>query len=184
MNQIITLNKTIIEIGKEFQKFEIIKKDSSKLMKAINLFLVIMSFGTNRNFMKNFVTTIGQKVYVPNGWDKWVDEAKIGVLRHERVHMRQSKRLTPILYSIIYLFLPVPFFFAYGRAKLEWEAYTESIKTRAELCGIDSARDKEYRDKLIKNFTGPSYLFMFPFKKTLNKWYDKVLSEIEAGDKK
>jgi hypothetical protein len=176
-----TVEETIEEIKSEFPNFKLVAKQDSWLMKVINVFLIIITFGQNRMFMKGFITTIGTTIYTNETWDTNPVSSKVAVLRHERVHMRQNKRLTTPLYVFLYLFFPLPFLFAYGRAKLEWEAYTESIRTQVHFHGIDRIKnDEDYRHHTISHFTNSEYLWMFPFRSILNKWYDKAISQIEA----
>jgi hypothetical protein len=175
-----TLSATIEDILKEFPKFKILKKSESWLMKTISKLLFFISFGKNQSFMINFITTIGNTVYVPDGWDNKPEKSGIEILMHERIHMRQSKKLTPIIYSLAYLFFPIPVGFAWARAKLEWEAYAESMRVKSYFQGIDSIKTPEFKEYLFSNFTGPSYLFMMPFRSVLEKWYKQYFDGVES----
>ena len=84
-------DKLLDEIKTEFPDFKLMKKKDSKLMNAIDGFLKVITFGQMMNFMESFVTTIGNTVYVPSAWDSKSPSAKAITMRHERVHMRQSK---------------------------------------------------------------------------------------------
>jgi len=37
------------------------------------------------------------------------------------------------------------------------------------------------RDRIISRFTGPSYLWMWPFRETLERWYDEAVEDIAQG---
>jgi hypothetical protein len=169
------------EIKIEFPKFKIVQKTDSNLMVVIALFLKILTFGKNKEFLTTYITTIGNTIYVPDDWNFRPWQPKYIVIRHERIHLRQSKKYGSILFSLIYLFFPIPFLFAYGRAKLEWEAYEESLRTEAELFGVNYIKQDKVKDFIFKQFTTSVYLWMFPFKSTLNKWYQKSLKNIEFG---
>src|SRR3972149_9289554 len=116
-----------IAIRKEFPGFLIKKKTDSRMMRAIDLFLKIITFGQMKKFMSSFITTVGEVVYVPDNWDGKTEQNRMIVLRHERIHMRQAKRYTRPLFSFLYLFFPLPTVFAYFRMRLEREAYEESM---------------------------------------------------------
>lgn len=174
-------DQLLIDIKSEFPKFEIFNKTNSKFMKLIAKILHILSFGKNKAFLTTYITTIGNTIYVPNDWDSRSWQSKYIVIRHERVHLRQSKKYGAVLFSLIYLFFPIPFLFAYGRAKLEWEAYEESLRTEAELFGVNYIKQDKVRDFIFEQFTTGAYLWMLPFKSILIKWYEKSLKNIEYG---
>jgi len=67
---------------------------------------------------------------------------------------------------------------AYGRARLEQEAYAESIRAAAEVWGNDAVRNPEYRNYVIEQFTGASYGWMWPFRRSLERWYDQILATL------
>lgn len=178
-----TYNSIINEIKLEFPKFKVVCKSDSWMMKVIDIFLKIVSFGQANKFMTVFVTTIGNTIYVPNSWDTLDDVFKISVLRHERVHMRQSKKYWFPFYSFLYLFVFFPVVFAWYRKKFEQEAYEESLRAMVDLQG------KEILDKIdpeffISQFTTGAYLWTWPFRKSITKWYNetkaKILTEQET----
>lgn len=176
-----SVDEIVNDIRNEFPDFKMEAKSTSFLMKSIGLFLKILSFGTSNKFMDNYITTIGHTIYTSGGWDNMEDISKMIVLRHERVHMRQQKRMGRFLFSFVYLFLIFPAFLALGRAKLEMEAYEETIRAEIELRGTSRVWSKDYQDWLISQFTGPAYLFMWPFKKTVASWVSKAVERsVEA----
>ena len=173
-----TLEDLATEIRSEFPDFKLEPKSGSKLMKAIGTFLTIVSFGKAKGFMDSYITTIGHTVYTSAHWDTTMDEiSKIIVLRHERVHMRQQKRMGRFLFSLCYLLPFFPIGLAWGRAKLEMEAYTESVKAEVELRGTARPWSKEYQDWLASQFLGPSYLYMWPFPNSIRPWIRSVVDK-------
>jgi hypothetical protein len=77
----------------------------------------------------------------------------------------------------------IPFFpvgLAYGRARIEWEAYTETIRATAEIRGLAAARHPDLRHHILKQFTSGAYGWMWPFPRMLNRWYDDALRLIES----
>lgn len=169
--------KVIQDIKSEFPSFEVIDKRSSNFMKFINIILKILSFGMNKSFMEAYTTTIRYKLYTPEDWETYSDITRAVVLRHELVHMRQSKKLTFPIFTFLYIFFPLPMFVAYSRAKFEMEAYKESIRASAEYKGVEYIKSQHFQDHLVEQFTKAQYLYMFPFKKTVTKWVVDAVEE-------
>ncbi len=82
--------------------------------------------------------------------------------------------------TFVYLIPFLPIFLAYGRARIEWEAYTETLRATAELYGIDAARD--LRPMIVKRFVGADYGWMWPFPKTIHRWFDAAIDDIARRD--
>lgn len=167
-------NKLIDDIRKEFPDFKIIKKTDSRFMKFINIFLYVSSFGKMKTFMNSFITTIGTTVYVPDSWDDRSVSSKAITMRHERVHMRQARDFGRIAFSLLYLFFPVPLVFAYFRMKFEKEAYEESLKAAYEYYGT-KLFTQALKDDIVQHFTSAEYMWMWPWKKSMEEWYDRVV---------
>lgn len=177
MDKLAALEMTIRE---EFPNFEVVRKSDSRLMSVIHTLLMCISFGQMRTFMVDFVTTLGTTVYVPTKWETWPVPSKMAVLRHERVHMRQAKKYGRVLYSFLYLFVPLPIGLAYYRMLFEKEAYTESLRAYADYYGVDSLRGGASRNSMVRHFTTAEYMWMWPFKKRMEKWYDNEVSKLGA----
>lgn len=169
--------KILNEIKKEFPEFEIIQKKNSNFMKIIDIALKIITLGKMKTFMTNFITVMGTKVYVNEAWESYDSLSKTIVLRHERIHMRQAKKYGRLLFSILYLLVPFPVGIAYFRKKFEQEAYEESIKAAHEYYG-DQIFTKDMREKTIAHFTTAEYFWMWPWKKSLNKWYSSIIKKV------
>jgi hypothetical protein len=63
---------------------------------------------------------------------------------------------------------------------MEWEAYEQSIRAIIQLEGVDAARGA--KSWFISQFTSANYLFMWPFPKTVGKWYDDAVTRIAAEE--
>lgn len=166
------------EIRAEFPHFRIVKKRESLFSKAIDIALRIVTLSAQREFMTRYHTVIGNTLYVPDAWEGTPDVAKVITLRHERVHLRQRRRYGDIVMTFLYL---VPFFplgLAYGRARIEWEAYTETMRATAEYRGIEAAR--ELRDYIVAQFTSGAYGWMWPFRSVVGRWFDEAMKQLEA----
>jgi hypothetical protein len=175
----------VLEIKKEFPSFKIVPKSESWLSKTINVLLLIITFGQQKTFMSRYTTTIGNTIYTPANWDKRPETSRLAILRHERVHLRQAKKYTRFFFSFLYLFVFFPTVFAYFRKKFEQEAYEESIRARIEYSGIEYVKRSEYKAFLVKQLTSAQYFWTWPFKKSIEKWFDetleKILKELDNG---
>jgi len=95
------------------------------------------------------------------------------MMMHERIHMRQRNRYGGFLFSFLYLFFPFPIFFAYYRMKFEKEAYEETMYAVVLVYDNDAAEMlRASRDHIVSHFTSATYFWMWPFKKSIERWYD------------
>jgi hypothetical protein len=171
----------IQEMQQEFPGFRIVPKRESPLSKLIDVALRIVTLGGQRDYLRHYHTVLGSTLYTPESWDRTPDLERLITLRHERVHLRQRRRLTFPLMAFVYM---VPFFpvgLAYGRARLEWEAYEETLVATAELCGLSALRSEGLREHIVRRFTGADYGWMWPFRSVVEHWYDQAVQKIESG---
>lgn len=162
-------------ILQDFPHFKEVRKSDSGLMKFIGAFLRIVTFGGMKSFMDSFTTTIGTTVYTPSSWDSMDDAGRCIVLRHERVHMVQKAHYGMWLFTLMYLIPIFPIGFAWFRAAFEMEAYGETITATLELRGAQVAMAPEFKARMVSRFTGPSYLWMWPFPDRVGEWFDTAL---------
>jgi hypothetical protein len=162
----------------EIPGFQIVRKDRSRLHRAIHVGLTIVTLGKMRTYLDAFQTTLGRTVYVTSDWDDWDRDRRYVTLRHEAVHLRQFRRLTFPVMAILYLLVPFPLGLAYCRARLEWAAYAETIRAAAEVWGRAHPRRTEFREHVVSQFLGPSYGWMWPFRGQVERWYDRALSTV------
>jgi hypothetical protein len=176
----LTLSELFIdEIRNEFPEFRIVRKAGNAFSQTIDTALKILTLGGQRHYLTHYHTVIGYTLYVPESWEKGSDVDRVILLRHERVHMRQRRRYGMLGMAFLYLLPLFPLGLAYGRARIEWEAYEETLRATAEHLGLDVARCPELRAKLIERFTGPDYGWMWPFPKTVGRWIDIAVRDIE-----
>lgn len=194
MNRIL-LTKLEEAIKEKAPNFEVKFKDESKFMKLLGMILF-----SNKFFMTNYITTIGQKVYWPSKEHYESNpESSFKVLAHEAVHIFDSMK-TPIQFNLGYLFpqilalpmvlfpvlitlvacsvlspwwllsllllvflapIPAPF-----RKKSEVRGYGMTL--RVSMWRYGSISNYMFQ-KIVDNFTGPNYYFMWPFKKQVEK---------------
>lgn len=165
------LTDLLADIKTEFPSFKLMRKEDSKFMKT--LAVLVKPFCPD--FQQSFGTTIGKTVYYPSHWD---DSTLYEVLRHERVHMRDSDKWGP-LYYLTYVLLPLPFIIS-GRAYWEFRGYCETLKVLWEFHGKPVGTDglpvlwRRDLDWVVEQFTGPSYLFMLPMPKLLRRAFERA----------
>lgn len=171
-------SELVKEIKEEFPQFSIVRKTDSRLMRTLDFFLGMISFGGLSSFMSSFTTTIGNTTYTPLEWQVISEAGRCVILRHERVHLRQQVRYGKVLFALLYLFAFLPVGLAYYRTKFEKQAYAESLRATLEYYGRDILLRPQSRVYMIKLFTGASYLWMWPFRKSVEKWYDDEVSAL------
>ena len=160
----------------------IVKKCDSLLHRVIHYALIGVTFGGMRSYLDSYQTTIGRTIYVTGDWDERDPLERYCTLRHEAVHLRQFRKFSLPGMALMYLFLPLPLGVAYFRSRFEMEAYAESIRAAADVYGPDHPRRESYREHVVRQFTGPSYGWMWPFKKAVERWYDGVLASLPTAE--
>jgi hypothetical protein len=166
----LTYDKIVFELKVEFPKFKIVQKDKSWLMWF--QYYAMLMFLWNKVYMTDFITVFGNTVYMPLSFIGTKDGAD--VLRHERVHMRDSRGWMKIPYCISYIMLPIG---PSGRAYWEFRAYVETMQACYDRYGFIP---DDFIDFITDIFTGPKYLFMFPFPKTIRKWLLEARTKIRS----
>lgn len=167
----------IAEMRAEFPTFAVLEKRDSALQKTIHYLLSIITFGGQRSYLTKYHTVLFGKLWVPDHWKETPDLDRVILLRHERIHLRQRARMGDIVMGFVYLVPFFPLFLAYGRARIEWEAYEETLRATAELKSLEDAR--ALRAFLKARFVGPDYGWMWPFPKTIDRWFDETMRKIE-----
>lgn len=170
----------VAAITREFPAFRIVPKAGDRLSRLIDVTLRIVTFGGQRHYMTRYHTVLGDTLYVPLSWPAMAPIDKVILLRHERVHLRQRRRYGFLPMAFLYLVPWFPLGLAYYRARIEWEAYTETLAATAELKGIEAARDPGLREHIIQRFLGPDYGWMWPFRRQIEGWYDEALAGLNS----
>jgi hypothetical protein len=169
------------ELHREFPRFVLVDKSQSPSQKVIDVLLRIVTLGQNRHYLSHVITTFGQRVYVPPTWEAMDPVDRIIILRHEAVHIRQYKRFTWPGMMLLYLFLPLPLFFAGGRAFIELEAYKETLTATWELRGPEAARATSLRDQIVQRFTGSDYGWMWVHGRMIRRALQRHLESLEVS---
>ncbi len=168
----------VAQLEAEIPGFRIVRKDHSRFQRVIDRALRIVTLGKQREYLTCYQTTIGRTLYVTSDWFERDPIRRYVTLRHEAVHLRQFRRWTLPGMAMLYIFFPLPFGLAWCRAAFEKAAYAETIRVTAEVYGADTVRDPEFRADLLSEFLGPQYGWMWPFRKSMERWYDGVLAEL------
>jgi len=164
------------EIYAEFPTFEIRPKKGSPLQGAIHVALAAMTFGGQRVYLTHYYTAMFGKLWVPESWARLPDLDRYVLLCHERIHLRQRRRMGDAGMAFVYLVPFFPLFLAYGRARIEWEAYAETLRATAEVYGLESA--ERLRPQIVRRFVGGEYGWMWPFPRVIHRWVDEALANL------
>jgi hypothetical protein len=170
----------VAAMKEEFPHFRVVPKAGHRLSRAIDLGLKLVTLGGQRGYLTRYHTVLGNTLYVPTSWAVATETERMIILRHERVHLRQRRRLGGWLMALVYLLPFVPLGLAYGRARLEWAAYRETLSATAEYLGLGAVKSPLCRQRIVERFTGADYGWMWPFPSVVGRWYDEVVAELEA----
>ncbi len=168
------------ELAREIPGLRLVYKRDDAFSRLLSRAVRVATFGAQSRYMTRYVTTIGRTIYVPEGWDARDPRNRYVTLRHEAVHLRQFRRMGRVGMSLMYLLPIFPLGLAWGRARIEWEAYAETFRATAEVFGQSVAERDELRQHVVKQFVSGAYGWMWPFPKTVNRWIDEVLAELRA----
>lgn len=166
------------ELRVEFPGLRVIDKRDDRFSRLIDVALKGITLGGQSAFMTRYVTTIGRTIYLPSGWRKRSPESRYCTLRHEAVHLRQFRRYGLVLTAAIYLLPIAPLGLALGRARLEWEAYAETLRAHAEVYGVEAAQAAELHAYIERQFTSAAYGWMWPFRGQVRGWIDAEVERI------
>jgi hypothetical protein len=170
------------ELRAEFPRLRVIEKAGDPFSKLVDAALRVVTLGGQRHYMTRYVTTMGSTIFLPTGWAQRSAESRYVTLRHEAVHLRQFRRYGRVGTALLYLLPILPLGLAYGRARLEWEAYAETLRATYEVRGLEAAREPELHAHIVKQFTGPAYGWMWPFPRAVNGWIDRLVLELALSD--
>lgn len=173
------LEQLLADFAKRPRPIHVVRKSSYWHQRAAGTALKIITLGGQNSYLSHYVTTLGHTIFVPDDFESWNPTQAWETLRHEAVHVRQFERYGWLGMILFYGLLPLPLGLAYGRARLEWEAYTETLRAVAEAEGLQAAKSPFLHHRIVRRFTGPDYAWMWPFPKTIQRWIDSAIEEIE-----
>lgn len=174
-------DRLLAELQREFPRLRVCPKSEDVLQRLTALALRVATLNGQRTYLSHYTTVFGHTIFTPSEWDQRSDAQRYITLRHEAVHLRQMARLGQIRMALLYGLWVFPIGLAWGRARLEWEAYAETLRASAEVYGIDFARSTSMREHLVTQFTSAAYGWMWPFPAQVNRWIDEEIGRIEAS---
>lgn len=169
------------EILEEFPRFRLREKAGDRLSLLIGLTLKVITAGGQRTYLSRYHTVLGSTLYLAPTWHQMTDEERYVLLRHERVHLRQRRRYTSVGMALLYLIPILPLGLAYGRARIEWEAYCETLAAAAEVWGILAVKEPNFRRQIVERFVSADYGWMWPFPRAVGHWYDLEIARLESS---
>jgi len=198
MSQSIQQYQALVEaIKKEIPTVSIKYKDEDAVQCALGKVLFF-----NLDYMTKYTSTFGKTVYFPSRvfvQSNYRRATKI--LAHEYVHLcdrRQWPGLFELLYSVpqvlallsllsffslwwllcLLFLLPLPGL-AFFRAVLEIRGYAMNMAINYFRYGSIKQKTK---DSIVEHFTSGTYYWMFPFRKAVYRWLDRVEMGIKAKE--
>lgn len=180
------LDQLAIELKAEFPSLVFQFKADHWWWKVAHWFILIVSFGGNRTFLTGFTTTFGMCIGFSAGHTKRikerVEEDRVwSVLMHEREHLRQFKKYSLPGMILLYGLVFFPVGLAYFRARFERAGYKQTL-----MCWFILDRGWAENPEAIKwlttQFTGPNYVWSWPFKKTVQGWFTQELSRLQCQE--
>jgi len=171
----------VAELARTHPGLRIIPKGQSRLCRVIDRTLRIITLGGQSQFMTGFVTTLGQRIYVPDDWEQVPPGQRYCTLRHEAVHVAQFRRWTFPGMVLLYVLLPLPAGLAPGRTWLEWQAYRETLRAHWQVYGTSHAKSPALAKHIVARFTGPEYAWMWIVGRHVRRWIARELDRLEAS---
>lgn len=153
---------------------------------SLHYIVLAVTFGTNRRFLTDYLTTIGPWIGVPEGYDPSRPENQ-PTLEHEREHIRQYHRyglgwlpLGMLVVAILYAIVPLPLGFAYFRWRLEREAYAVGYRAELKLYAARPgvlppdvwARRRQLIEHGVAQLSGGSYGWAWLPSSQVRRWFE------------
>jgi len=175
-------------------------KDEVKGWRILAAIVMLLTFG-KVNLLTRFWATIGNVVYVPLRLDEKGKVYRYGdlpyedyyILSHELKHVEQFARLGfpkvrggralgVVVFALLYIFPFFPIGLAYGRYRLEREAYLAGL-VAAKRIGYEKWASRHYQkpplpqlEKAIQACSvSPWYLWPWPFPQSVRRWFVAAL---------
>lgn len=159
-------------MARALPRFAICYKDESPLQRLIGR--LVRPF--NAAYLTRYTTVMFGRVYFPSR--AWRADAGPGaiysILRHEAVHLLDARRF-PLIFHLSYLLLLPAGLTA--RAWWEWRGYVETMRVEV---AINGGVDDRMIDWIAERFTGPDYLFMWPFPNQIRRRLRATARRLEA----
>ena len=146
------------------------KKATNKWCHRVNNLWNYLTRSREDSFLKR-ASTVGKHIYMPDGWDYATTPLyqTYVTLKHEAEHLHFFTRFGLVFGLILYLFLPLPVFFAYGRYRMERRAAVEELLAISDIGGDAWNRLNLYSDAL----TNVRYFYTWYSKHAVRRWLNR-----------
>jgi hypothetical protein len=181
-------------------------KEDVLAWRILSAVVLVLTFG-KVNMLEQFWATIGNVVYVPRRYDPEqkktyrygdlpFDDYK--TLSHELCHVKWfyklgfpsfkgGRAIGVVIFALLYIFPIFPVGLAYFRYRFEREAYLAGLLA-AKRIGYEEYVKTHYQgphepliDKAVRYCsTSPYYLWMWPFPRSVRRWFEAALLREEA----
>ena len=180
-------------VSEKIPGFAVVEKANSQVMRFFDNVLFFVP-----GFMTSFITTYYPKVYVPS-LHRWNlnHMATISILAHEYVHLSDRKKMG-LLFNLAYLSPQVLAVFALLTPLNPWFLFCLLFLAPIPSPGRTWAEIRGYRmtiavyywlsagrynlDYTTDHFVGPSYYWMWPFRKYIKKRLEIEYQKIKDND--
>ncbi|MHA1732988.1 MAG: hypothetical protein ACTSU5_13660 [Promethearchaeota archaeon] len=137
----------------------------------------------NRVYNSHYTTTFYPGIYVPHTFLRWRPSRIVELFDHERVHLRQYRRVGGTLpFLFLYNLVPFPVLIAYVRYKWEREAYERTILHEYNWRGPEYVRSDQFIDKvMVPRLNGSEYGFTWFDKGGIRRWVLETVDKVERG---
>jgi hypothetical protein len=158
------------EMKAKYSKLKLVAKEDSKFMQLLFKWTLMKIWCPL--FLTNFTTTINYTIYMPK---KYIGTRQgYSINTHEEVHLAQFHKWWYLFSATYLLLLPMGITM---RAYWEWQAWKVTLATHMQLYGEVSP---QLQNSIVQHFAGPTYLYMFPFKKYMRKLVTREVSRLNA----
>lgn len=148
--------------------------------RTLDFLVKLVTLWRVRDFLTDYATTIGNICGVPVAWGLVLPDE---LAAHEGWHVQQQRRLGLgsvwvglVPWGIAWLFLPLPIGLAWCRYALERSAYVKGFHAKLDDV-LDPSERKAARadmiDFAVKQMTGASYGWAWPFPKAVRRWFEE-----------
>ena len=187
------LDRLLWELSREFPDLVFIHKRDSTWHWFLHILICIFTLGFNRKYLSKMTTTGKNSIAWSDAhWKRLnsgidADHDRVwATLMHERVHLRQFKRLGSFKMAVHYLHPPFVIWH-HGRIVTERPGYIQSLRAQWSLgntemiLGAVKFKDgSTYRDRWVSQFTGSNYGWMHLLgRKTVEGWYDAEIRRLQ-----
>jgi hypothetical protein len=183
------LDTLLTDLKKEFPELIICLKNDVWWHWVIHVLICVITLFFNRRYMGGFTTTTPNRIALsddyyrklkiigPSDNPSLCDYDEIWVtLSHERQHLRDFRDWG--FFKMAWMYLIPPFFFAWGRTKIELRAYAVTLACDFQL-NREFVESVKYKNWWVNQFTSAGYAWMWVLKSDVCSWFDDNLKSLQ-----